>query len=464
MSDWEDWGEYEEPSGVVDDGTRTGMYINDKLVSTIQMDGKSVTKITDEDGKVLWEYFNDYFYVQNDYILMNTLQITKVGNPAATDLQYKVNNGKWFDVPFTNDGTYQIAMGFRGTKVYFRSTTGFSSSSSDYFRINCSQSFSVGGNILSLVNYKTATKATEIPDYSFRYLFINSATINKATFNIGKAKEIGRQCFEYCFYNCTTLTTVDIDFSNITDIATASVFGSCFRGCTKLTAVPNFTNLKTIEGGGVFDSCFYGCSSLMTAPNFSNLTTINSGFRQCFYGCTSLRTTPDFRNVTSVNSGFYQCFYNCTNLVTAYAPSVEIWNTSTFSSWLSGVAATGTLHRSSVSLVIPENTSSGCPTGWTLEPAEKTTVEIHIQDMQDAGSTVTLNEVTKIANSVEALAFENVDTSVSNTLYINRPYKGFTTLYLDGSPLREEDTEREITYSIPANTKGEILVLFDSFT
>lgn len=48
-----------------------------------------------------------------------------------------------------------------------------------------------------------------------------------------------------------------------------------------------------------------------------------------------------------------------------------------------------------------------------------------------------------------------------NTIYINRPYKGFTTLFLNGNILREMDSEREITYSIPANTEGEILVSFD---
>lgn len=77
----------------VQDAKERGMYINDKLVSAIQMDGKSVTKITDENGKVLWEYFNDYFYVQNENALMNTLTLTKTGTPAATDLQYKLDNG-----------------------------------------------------------------------------------------------------------------------------------------------------------------------------------------------------------------------------------------------------------------------------------------------------------------------------------------------------------------------------------
>lgn len=264
-------------------------------------------------------------------------------------------------------------MAIRGSRVSFRSTTGFSSSSSDYFTIKCTNQFSVGGNILSLVNYKNTKYIDTLPDYCFKSMFDNASAITKMNIDLGSVTTVGNGSFRlFCYHVGLT----DVSFKNV---------------------------IKTVGDDG-FRNCFTN-THITTPPDFSNVETVgNYGFYECF-AQSKLTTSPDFRNITSVgNYGFQCCFQRCSSLNEAYAPSVSPWSYANFSSWLYGVAATGTLHRSSVNLVIPENSNSGCPSGWTLEPSEeKQLVDIYIEDSQDEDSTVTVNGVTKTATSEKHL-------------------------------------------------------------
>lgn len=248
----------------------------------------------------------EYFHIINEYAGDNVLTI----NLSRTDFtsantEYSFDKETWEALNFGS--TTYLTMP-EGSTVYLRGTDWVRNSGAYTNVFKCNKNFSLGGCILSLLDYTNMKNITEIPDYFAQYLFNFINNLIKADFNIGNATTVGDSGFKQCFGTC---------------------------------------------------------SNLNTAPNFSNLTSVGSDtFGSCFENCTSLTTSPDFSNVTSVgNSVFEYCFYGCSNLNYVYAPSVSEWKSSNFNDWLSGVASTGTMSCPQ-GLSIPEGTS-GIPSGWT---------------------------------------------------------------------------------------------------
>ena len=85
-----------------------------------------------------------------------------------------------------------------------------------------------------------------------------------------------------------------------------------------------------------------------------------------FNGCTSLTTAPELPASTLVGSCYNRMFYGCTSLssITCYATNISADDCVT--SWVDGVASSGTFKK-------PSNMSSwttgtsGIPNGWTVE-------------------------------------------------------------------------------------------------
>ncbi|MBO7226554.1 MAG: leucine-rich repeat protein [Bacteroidales bacterium] len=328
-------------------------------------------------------------YIENVSDSDGEFQLNKSGSPTYTpNLIYRIDDGEWFEYDVASLLSITVPS---GSKIYFRgdNVNGFNQSNTSY-KFNFTQDFNIGGYLTSLLVLDNFNIITDIPSYSFSNLFYRQSNLLNAkdliTSNIINVGDYGlyfcfSSCtslttvpnfqnvttvdyygFSSCFYGCTSLTTVS-NFNNLTYVGDNG-FANCFNGCTSLTTAPNFNNVNSVDYRG-FASCFSRCTSLTTAPNFNNVTSVGGdGFYSCFDGCTSLTTAPSFQNITTVGDrGFQNCFNGCTKLRVIYTPSIESWNTSNFSYWVSNVAPTGVMYKPT-GLEIPTGTS-GVPEGWT---------------------------------------------------------------------------------------------------
>lgn len=280
-------------------------------------------------------------YIENVSNNNGVFQLKKGGSPIYTpNLIYRIgDNGEWFEYDFTTLPSITVPS---GSKIYFRgdNVNGFnqkSSSINDFYRFTFSKSFNIGGYLTSLLALDNFNTITDIPNYSFSYLFASQLS--------------------------NLLNVEDLITDNIIKVNNYG-FNETFSSCTSLSTTPNFSNITTVGTFG-FHRCFGSCTSLVTAPSFTNVTTGGEyGFYRCFSSCTSLVTAPNFSNITKVsNIEFSECFDNCTSLQIVYAPNITTWNTINFSDWLFNVSPTGVMYKPT-GLTIPTGTS-GVPEGWT---------------------------------------------------------------------------------------------------
>ena len=83
-----------------------------------------------------------------------------------------------------------------------------------------------------------------------------------------------------------------------------------------------------------------------------------------FYNCKALTTDPTLPATTLADSCYWSLFNGCSSLnsITVYADDISATNCT--SSWLSGVASTGTFNNYG-SATYTKDSVSGIPTGWT---------------------------------------------------------------------------------------------------
>lgn len=339
----------------------------------------------------------DYFYVEN---LENTesFYIRKVGSPSTgSDIEYSLDKTTWTAPQYTYGFAYIPVQDT--TKIYFRSSTGFSQSSSNYYMINTNGGglFKAGGNILTIIDYTNINTTTTVPDYSFYNMFSSSDITEANVF--GEVASIGdHSC--YGMFAESEITNV----GNPQKIKTVSKYG-----CARMFAGSNLTNplnLNTVTTAypyafqGLYDDCANltyvsdlnglteinphtcqsmceGCVSLVNPPEMKNVTVIrNDGLAQSFSGCSSLVSGVNLKNVTSVdfNSGTTNygimgyCYSGCTSLTTAYAPNITDLNQNNsmvLKNWLYNVKTGGTAYKKSGASFL--SGADGLPTGWTTQ-------------------------------------------------------------------------------------------------
>lgn len=140
------------------------------------------------------------------------------------------------------------------------------------------------------------------------------------------------------------------------------LYGANFIGQTTLPNMsePTFT--------GLFNSWGTRHWTLQTADNLIiPFTTLSpSCCYQMFYQH-PLTKAPDLSNINTINNKtFGSMFTDCHSLNSVDIRSITDWNTANTQDWLTGVAPTGTIYiNSALDGVIPENSNSGIPSGWT---------------------------------------------------------------------------------------------------
>ena len=156
-----------------------------------------------------------------------------------------------------------------------------------------------------------------------------------------------------------------IDASNLVMPATSLsqyAYREFFSGCTSLVSAPKEL---PVNGNNAHASMFYGCSSLINPPRLLFTYIDSGGCNAMFRGCTSLVKAPDI-NATEIGTwGCYQMFYGCSSLNYLKCMATTISGGSNFSSWLYGVAASGTFVKDANSTLWGSG-SNGIPNGWTV--------------------------------------------------------------------------------------------------
>ena len=372
--------------------------IDDKKITDINISNKNVQKIVDElTGKIIFEktkpVSNEYFYIENTYNGSNTISLKTTkgsGNTTgshATQLQYSKDKETWKTI--TLSGTNRIPMN-SGERVYFRNDSGsfnwYNSSNSEdsfYTHINCSNNHKVGGNINSLLDYNNYNVA--ITPYCFFSLFYENKYLTDANELIFSKTSLAGHCYDGMFQGCTSLTTApELPATTLASYCYSQMFSNCskltiapelpattlagycyyemFYGCTSLTTAPTELPATTLASY-CYESMFWGCTSLTAAPELPATTLASYCYRSMFRVCSKLTTAPALPATTLTYDCYRGMFQDCVSLnsITVYANDIsELGCTS---SWLSGVAATGTFYNYG-SATYPRN-GNGIPDGWT---------------------------------------------------------------------------------------------------
>ena len=129
----------------------------------------------------------------------------------------------------------------------------------------------------------------------------------------------------------------------------------------------DYATYKTVDtSNATFTSLFDDCTVLTSAPALPATTLAESCYEEMFLGCTSLKEAPELPATTLADNCYRSMFYKCTSLNKITMLATDISAADCLKSWVYNVAATGTFTKASSMTTLPENSTSGIPTGWTV--------------------------------------------------------------------------------------------------
>ena len=197
--------------------------------------------------------------------------------------------------------------------------SGFSSSTSKYSYFTTTNSISISGDIMSLLNYKE--DVTVIPSsYCFYSLF--GSTYKVLTPPALPATTLTEGCYQSMFSQNFDLTTAP-------ELPATTLAPSCYSGmfylCRSLTVAPELP--ATTLANSCYDSMFSGCQNLKTAPELPASTLTSNCYRAMFDGCYNLEIAPVLPATTLASYCYEYMFANCKGLIEApILPSVTMAN------------------------------------------------------------------------------------------------------------------------------------------
>ena len=198
----------------------------------------------------------DYFYVENTYNGTNTISVKQTikGSPDSSlyskTLQYSKDKTTWSTITLSST-TYNISLN-QGEKVYFRGNEGvfnhyiIRGTEQVYTKITANQTFNVGGNINTLINYYNPNNLT-LPQGVFNNLFggnVNLVSAENLILQPSSDGSLPTFAYLYLFRNCTSLTKPPV---LIAKTLSKSSYYSLFDGCSQLNNLTVYTddNSKT---------------------------------------------------------------------------------------------------------------------------------------------------------------------------------------------------------------------------
>ena len=292
-----------------------------------------------------------------------TINWTASNTDITKTIDYKLNNGEWISITSNTGSSAPTITVNSGDKLQFRgNNTQYSTSSSSYSTFSGSTArFEVEGNIMSLINSANFDTLTTLESsYTFNNLFNGCSKLVSAQNLVLPAMTLVNNCYDSMFNGCTSLITApSLPATNLAQ----GCYGNMFSRCTSLTTAPELPATKLAKD--CYSSMFSRCESLITAPVLPASETLHGCYWFMFSNCYSLTTVPAILATTLKSFSCYGMFGYCRNLTYIKCLATEIESNST-SSWVSGVASTGTFVKN------PNMTSwttgdDGIPTGWAVE-------------------------------------------------------------------------------------------------
>ena len=256
------------------------------------------------------------FYVENLTDSQGEVTFRKYGSDSPSITVYtSTNNSTWTSLGTTSTTSLRATLPANG-RLYVRATTTAWNAGSSVLTSNlikASVNHKVGGNIMSLIYGSSFSSVTlNGHNYAFYYLFFSNSKLLDSSELILPA---------------TTLST----------------------GCYK--------------------SMFESCSNMVGAPQMLPATTLQSNcYQSMFTSCLKLKTAPYLPATSLVTSCYANMFYNCRELNYIKAMFTTTPGSSYTSSWVYGVAASGTFVKNA-SATWNVTGTSGIPSGWTVETA-----------------------------------------------------------------------------------------------
>lgn len=148
-------------------------------------------------------------------------------------------------------------------------------------------------------------------------------------------------------------------------------FSMLFENCTKLITAENLILPATILAKDCYYEMFSGCTSLIKAPSILPAITLPTYYcyEYMFYNCTSLKVAPELPATQLQYYSYNGMFSGCSSLNYIKAMFTTPPGSKYTSSWVSGVAASGTFVKNSAATWNLTG-SNGIPSGWTVVTAD----------------------------------------------------------------------------------------------
>ena len=200
--------------------------------------------------------------------------------------------------------------------------------------------------------------ATTLASYCYHTMFNDCTSLTTAPEL--PATKLASYCYQYMFQKCTNLTTApELPATTLASYC----YSDMFSGCTSLKTAPVLpaTTLKDY----CYNYMFSGCKSLTTAPELPATKLVYCCYRCMFNNCTSLTTAPDLPVTTLAEGCYISMFSGCSKLNYIKMLATDISASDCLSSWVKGVAGTGTFVKNPAMTTLPTGLH-GIPSGWTV--------------------------------------------------------------------------------------------------
>ena len=386
-------------------------------------------------------------------------------NQEVPSLEYSLNNGAW-QVLGTNTVT------FGGTNGDLR-LRGKSSVGTNGATISFGNSTPVGcsGDIRTLVDYENYETANT-SEAKFKELFKDCTQLTTAPEL--PVTSLAESCYFYMFQGCSSLTQAPaLPATTLTKNCYASMFANCdaltsapelpatalaeacyndmFNYCSSLTEAPELpaTTLDTLCYSGMFQHC----TSLTQAPELPATTLTDRCYFMMFDGCTSLTQAPELPATTLARMCYYNMFGDCTQLNYISMMATDISAFLCLSSWVRGVASTGTFVKNSAATWDVTGVN-GIPEGWTVQTADGTP---YVTFTANAEQTLQMSEaVSSLEYSVNGGAWTTLGTNTVAFGGMNGDIRlrGKSSVGTNGATIT-------FGYTTPVTCSGDIRTLVD---
>ena len=348
------------------------------------------------------------------YEIPLTLEAIEAGEIVITnpskflELQYTLNGGAKTPVTIiaaTEETEETATIQFRAEDKICLFAKGSNNDDSEYMNIKCSADCYIYGNVMSLLNFedfrdkKEITKKRcfnslfasnkHIKNHPTKEILLPATTLSLACY-IGMfsgtlitkapslpARSLTNNCYRWMFSNCEKLSVPpELPAENL---KTDCYYGM-FHGCKNLKIAPDLP-AKNL-GAYCYAYMFAGCTALETAPDLLATTLTAYCYSFMFSDCKNLTKAPELPAPILEESCYLSMFYNCTKLNYIKCLAKEIscdpdsrpleWIISNWcSGWLQDVSSTGTFVKAKEMDAWTKNSSSGIPSGWTIQDAQE---------------------------------------------------------------------------------------------